>query len=166
MMVSVRDLMSPSPAEVTGDTTVAAALDLLLSRGVQELYVADREGNLAGVVTDYELFKAQMTRTVERQRVESVMSRSPACVSADEPVAAVAGMFREARYAQMAVIDRGHLVGVVGRRDVMRLVQSLDEAGLDLACSGDAGTLDAANAMRGPRYVQNRMLMAEQSPSV
>ena len=160
MMVSVRDLAWQSPAEVTVEATVEQALDTLLSAGVHQLYVTDHEGMLAGVVTDYDLFKAQMTRTLERQTVERIMSRCLACVEADEQVAAVAPMFREARYAQLPVVDRGRLVGAIGRGDVMRLMRSLEQIGIGL--DADASSTDANNAMRGPRYIQTRKLMAEQ----
>ena len=163
MMVSVRDLSWCPLAGVMVETTVDQALEALLSAGVNQLYVTDQDGMLAGVVTDYDLFKAQLTRTVAGERVERIMNRCPACVAADEPVAAVAGMFREARYAQLAVVDRGRLVGVIGRGDVMRLLRSLEQIGMDLACGAAEDSLDANNAMRGPRYMQTRNLMAEQS---
>ena len=163
MMISVRDLAWHPPVGTSVEATVEQALEALLSAGVNQLYVTDRDGMLAGVVTDYDLFKAQMTGTLERQSVAGIMSRCPACVEADEQVAAVAPMFREARYAQMAVVDSGRLVGAISRGDVMRLMRSLEQIGLDLASGAEASSPDANNAMRGPRYIQTRKLMAEHS---
>ncbi len=163
MIVSVRDLASSPPTSASIEMTVSDALDAVLTTGTGELYVTDDSGLLAGVVTDYDLLKAQMNGSRESQRVEEVMSRCPACISANEPVVELVGMFREARYSQMAVVDRGHLVGIVSRRDVMRLIRSLSQLGIQLGCTDDQNTVDAANAMRGPRYMQNRKLMAERS---
>jgi len=159
MPIAIRDLVTDVPASLPLGATVAEALETLLAREATELYVTTEDSQLVGVVTDYELLKAQMTHTAGAASVASVMCCTPAVVQVNDPVANVAVKFREARFAQMAVVDEGRLVGLIRRRDVMRLMRALDEEGVGLGDPGDA----ACAALRAPRFMRSAKAAAEQT---
>lgn len=152
MTVVVKDLLSSAPVCLTSDATVEEALRLVLEREVTEIYVIDEAGRLEGVVTDYELLKSQLTDTVDDRNIDSLMCCSLPVVSANDAVTAVAARFREARHAQMAVVENGRLIGVIGRRDIMRSLTAC-EAPVAFSKAMER-TETSAETPRSPRYLQ------------
>lgn len=151
MPIVVKDLLSSPPVSLKTNCTIAEALAVVLEQDVTEIYVTDDAGGLLGVVTDYELLKSQMTDTVEARSIETVLCRCPAVASVGEPVAAVAGRFREARHSQMAVIEEGKLVGVIHRHDIMRTMR----ANVVLSEVSEQVEVETAESRRAPRYMQS-----------
>jgi predicted transcriptional regulator len=102
--------------------TIDEALALLLREEAVEIYVGDTAECLTGVVPDYELLKARLTRMPGCEPVEHLASRSVATIDPDTLVTEIAPVFRDGRYRQMAVVERGRLVGQIGRREILRLM--------------------------------------------
>jgi CBS domain-containing protein len=150
--IVIKDLLSSTPVCLKSSCTVAEALELVLERNVAEIYITDEEGRLAGVVTDYELLKSQLTDTVDERGIETVMCRCPAVASAIEPIAAVAARFRDARYSKLAVVEEGKFLGVIGRHDVMRSMRA--SAVLGAVSESVEVEIAQTEATRKPRYLQ------------
>lgn len=123
MEILVKDLMTARPCEIDSSTSIDAALDILLRNGVNEIYVTDCTGRLIGVIPDYSLYKSQLLDVPGTYSVCSLLSRSMMTVSSISPVEVVLPLFRESRYRCLPVVDAGRLVGLIERRDLMRLVQ-------------------------------------------
>ena len=58
--------------------------------------------------------------------VADYMSGNAETVSPDDDVEDVLPVFRSGRYRRLPVVENGRLVGVVSRRDLMRLIVTLD----------------------------------------
>ena len=61
-------------------------------------------------------------RKISAMTVGHAMSSPPETVRSDTSVAEVAGLMVEQRLSTIPVVDAGVLVGVIGRRDVVRLI--------------------------------------------
>jgi CBS domain-containing protein len=129
MLVTVRDLMTSDPATVDEYTSIAEATQILLDNALTEVFVVDRDGRLMGTVSDYGLFKASLMRANVDFPVTTILSRSLMTLRPELSLQQVAGFFRESCYGHLAVLEDGHLVGVLGRRDVLRALVVLAEIG-------------------------------------
>lgn len=127
MQVSVRDLMSTQPATVNQQTSLAEARRIILDRALPEVYVTDDHGRLLGTVSDYELLKATIMHAELTQTVTCVMSRSLLVLKPETPFEQVAGLFRESCHARLPVVENGHVIGQLCRRDVLRTLLLLDQ---------------------------------------
>lgn len=127
MQVTVRDLMSSRPATVPVHATIGDAIRVILEQAVDEIYVVDDDGRLAGTVSDYVLLKSSILRSDTRQSVTRVMSRSMIVLQPESTLEEVAGLFRESCYARLAVTENGRLVGQLCRREVLRTLVVLDD---------------------------------------
>ena len=61
-------------------------------------------------------------RKISAMTVGDAMSTPPVTVGPDTSVAEVAGLMVEERLSTIPVVEAGRLVGVIGRRDVVRLI--------------------------------------------
>jgi CBS domain-containing protein len=125
MRLTVSDLMTRRPVVVSPDCSADAALEILSRHEATELYVADKQGRLLGVVPDFELLKAELSGEASDATAEQLMSRSIPVFSPQSDAAEVARLFRDGRFCQFPVVAGGRLVGVVTRNDVVRLMAVL-----------------------------------------
>ncbi len=128
-MLRVQDVMTPRPQTVSGDTRLAAALDLMVEERFRHLPVADAEGRLVGILSDRDLKSALPDRSRPRRafdevlrsvRVEQVMTREPITVSADAPARDAIQLMLSCRVGALPVLDGAQLVGIVTQSDLLR----------------------------------------------
>ena len=163
MQITVKDLMAQCPATLCQDATLNEALQMFMDEAVGELYVTDPSGQLVGVVPDYELLKAQLTRPPLSERVETLMSTNVETTHPDSPVAALAPQFREGRCRKMAVVDNGRIVGQIGRHDVLRLMVTLQALDTDHEHDQEPANPPPVMEMRCPQFMRIFRSTAQQA---
>jgi CBS domain-containing protein len=130
----VRDYMTANPETlVSGDRLLDAEL-LIRRAGVRHIPVLE-EGELVGVVSQRDVRRyapsildstpESYNRIFEQTLVGTVMTRSPNTVSPDASMAEAVAMMLEYRLGCLLVVDGKTLVGILTRRDVMRLANDL-----------------------------------------
>jgi predicted transcriptional regulator len=152
MQVTVRDLMTPRPATISQYATIEDAIQMVLERAIDEIYVLDEDGRLAGTVSDYVLLKSSILRSDSSQPVTRVMSRSMIVLQPESTLQEVVGLFRESCYPRLAVIENGRVVGQLCRREVLRTLVVLD----DLNARHAGRRIEPAAAETPPRPVSLR----------
>lgn len=155
MQITIQDLMTHQPASTHQTATIDEALQILLREEVGEIYVTDDSSQLLGVVPDYELLKAKLTDIPGNRSVGTLMSANLASVSPNMYVAEVMPLFRDGRCQQLAVVDEGRLVGQISRRDILRLVATLEQ--LDSkpeSVQEETHSAAPVEPLRGPRFLR------------
>ncbi|MBS0205981.1 MAG: CBS domain-containing protein [Planctomycetes bacterium] len=125
MRLTVADLMTQRPVIVSPDCSADSAVEILSRHEATELYVTDKIGRLLGVVPDFELVKAELSGEASGATVEQLMSRNLPVFTPQSDAAEVARLFRDGRYSQFPIVSGGKLIGIITRRDVVRLMAVL-----------------------------------------
>jgi CBS domain-containing protein len=139
----VSDVMTRRVLSVSCDETVEHAANLMLRHGISGLFVVDATGTLVGVVTEGDLLRRDELGT-ERHRpwwlrvlvspgkqaldftrahgrkVSDIMTPDVICVATDTPLETVVETMEKQRIKRVAVTEKGHMVGVVARSDLLR----------------------------------------------
>jgi CBS domain-containing protein len=139
----VDEVMSRQVVTIGADTSGHDAVQALARHKIRHLPVVDREGRLAGIVTDrdlrHHLFEPEVFRAIGTEPVERLLSQVP--VSAVTSIAADAGLdeaarvMREAGLGSLPVVERGRIVGIVTETDVLRHIVGAD------ACCAEVETI-------------------------
>lgn len=123
-----------SPAVTVGpDTTCREAARLLAAHGISAMPVLDGDGRLLGIVSEADLLPLETRPDPDaaprpsRARVEAVMSREVSAVEHDAGIPLVAQLMLQMVRKQLPVLEGGRVVGVVSRRDLVRLLARSDE---------------------------------------
>jgi CBS domain-containing protein len=152
MQMNVTDLMTYPPLVVREDANICDAVKLLLNDCAPQIDVVDANGKLLGSVPDYELLKTQMAGEGNRA-VTRAMSGAAARIDVDATADFAAGVFRDARYRRLPIVEDGYVVGQIDRRDVMRLLHSVATLEEPMEADGaDMKSDSAESAVRGPRF--------------
>ena len=135
----IRDVMSSPVVSVTPETTVKEAALLLVERGFNALPVIDGD-ELVGIVTEADLVPLE-SRPDPRSHmlpvpadsaplphtVHEVMTRDVITLRAEEDAAQAAQLMLRRRLRSIPITARGRLVGMVTRRDLLRLLARHDD---------------------------------------
>lgn len=135
----VRDVMSSPAVTVAPRTSVKEGLRLLDRHHVTALPVVGTDGHLLGVVSEADLLHDAVrhddrTSMIPREHthvaartVEDVMSTLSMTVSPDSDLSDAVELMTGTAVKSLPVVDRGRVVGVVSRSDVVHLLARSDD---------------------------------------
>ena len=123
-----RDVMSHPVLTFRLHTPARVAAAQLVSRGFVGAPVMTAEGVVLGIVTETDLLRGQVLAATSRTRpdpapdttVAEVMSPAPFVIKPDDDLTDVVELMLTRSVRSVPIIDDGHLVGIVSRRDVLR----------------------------------------------
>ena len=137
LSVPAREIMSRPPATIGPDATVAEAAARMLDGDIGCLPVVEG-GRLVGLVTESDLSgtrpfllardpSTSPGRTVDREAVarrpvREVMTVRVVTARPDEPAGALAARMIERGIHHLPVVEHGAPVGILARRDLLRLL--------------------------------------------
>lgn len=125
------DAMTRSPAVLEPHVSVRDAQHLFEEHDFNGVPVMD-DGRLVGFLTKLDLLAAfafvpaaivPAYETIMRQPIAGIMTREPLTVSPDLPLTRVLALMLQTRNKSFPVVDRGRLVGIIAREDVLRALR-------------------------------------------
>jgi CBS-domain-containing membrane protein len=140
MVMKVSEIMSRPVIAVTPETAIKTAAELLVERAISALPVLDSNGRLLGIVSEADLLPIE-TRPDPRsqatplpptagsapQTVADVMTRRVVTVTVDTDVSQAARIMIGAGVKRLPVVDGGRVVGIVSRRDLVKVIARRDD---------------------------------------
>lgn len=143
--MKARDLMTTSLVVVPPETPVAGVAQLLASRGISAVPIADAEGKLLGLVTEGDLIRrlaeekrgplgwflglfrdsrklAERFAKAHGAKAEDVMTRDLVTVDEEAGADDIARLMEKHQIRRVPVLRDGRLVGIVSRADLLRAV--------------------------------------------
>jgi CBS domain-containing protein len=127
-MLTAKQIMTSKIVTIHPSATIAEAIELMLDRRVSGLPVVDEQGFLVGVITEFALLAMAYDQHVTNQTVAEHMTRSVISVEVDDSVSRMADQFIVHRVRRLPVVDRGRLVGLISRVDVLRALYTCNAA--------------------------------------
>jgi CBS domain-containing protein len=138
----VRNVMTCPALTVGAETSLKDALALLDEHSVTMLPVVSRTGEVVGVLSEADVVREALPadvrthlipegtlQTERAHRVADLMSFHPVTVGPDTDLAAAAVLMTDTTVKSLPVVgDDGRVVGIVSRRDIVRLLTRSDEA--------------------------------------
>jgi CBS domain-containing protein len=130
-----RDIMTAPVITVRPDTPIKEAAATLAEHGFTALPVTDAEDRLIGIVTEADLVRNRVPRdpralchpgeelrTVATTAVGEVMTTPAIAMGPGTDVAVLAKALLDAGYRSMPIVDGSLVVGIVTRRDIVRVI--------------------------------------------
>lgn len=138
--MKVDTVMTASVITVRPEAPVKEAARLLVEHGISALPVVDANAKLVGIVSEADLIPFE-TRPDPRtqampipptagsapRQVADVMTRQVITISSDSEVSQAARAMIDADVKRLPVMEDGKLVGIVSRRDLVKVIARRDE---------------------------------------
>ena len=145
-MLTVKDIMTKDVVTVLPDMEIVEAAKLLLEKGFNGVPVVNRKGKLVGLLCQSDLVAQQkkfpvpslftlldgvisftsmkdIKREVKKMTAMTVadaMTPDPTTVEPDTSIEELGTIMVEKNFHTVPVVDKGELVGIVGKEDVLR----------------------------------------------
>lgn len=125
MNTLARDIMSTEIITVKTDTLMEDALKLLVNTKITGVPVTDEEGKMVGVFSDYDII-SQVSATNEPKpeifKKPIQFTTTVKTIKETTPLSEILDLIINGRYRRLPVLNReGKLVGIITRRDLMKL---------------------------------------------
>jgi len=122
------DVMTSPVITLRPNAPVHAAAALLCSHGFTSAPVVAPAGALVGIASEADLMRGRIVRDGSvvppepDSTVREVMTTAPAAMRPEDDLADVVARMLDARTRSVPIVEDGKLVGIVTRRDVLRVV--------------------------------------------
>lgn len=147
-MLTAKDIMTRDVVTVTPDTSIEELASLLVQNEISGVPVVDEGGALIGVVTENDLISRnkrlhiptvvsfldaaiylesskkfeQEVKRMAATKVGDICNRKVVSITQDTTVVDIATIMDEKKVHLLPVVTAGKIVGIVGKRDVLKAV--------------------------------------------
>ncbi len=126
MRFTVRQVMTKRVITISTSASVDDVFDLLLRHNVSGLPVVDEDDHLVAVISEADLFRLLDTPASQTTPLAELWTRDVISVRPDDTLPDVIDLFQEHQVRRFPVVDEaGKLIGVVSRRDVIRMIRDV-----------------------------------------
>jgi CBS domain-containing protein len=146
--MQVKDIMTPNVIWIDAGASVLDAARLMLQNRISGLPVADKDGNLVGIVTEGDFLRRSELGTQQRRpkwlefivgpgrladeyvhasgrKVEEIMTPDPYTVTEDDTLEHLVEVMQRRHIKRLPVVRDGRMVGIVSRANLMHALASL-----------------------------------------
>ncbi len=122
---TARDIMARKLVTLGPDMRASEAAEILLKNGISGAPVVDSDGQLLGLLSEYDCLRAVAAADYEMdahdviQTVADLMTTEVHSIPPDMGLYSIAHEFVQRRVRRFPVVEDGHLVGQVSRRDAL-----------------------------------------------
>lgn len=124
------DIMHRRLVTVSTDQSLEEAVRALSRSGHSGAPVIDDQGRLAGVLSEFDCLGGLAEAVAEdwpTGRVSDHMTIEVETVEPTEDLLSLAARFRNGRHRRLLVVEGERPIGIIGRRDLMTALRSLEE---------------------------------------
>ena len=147
-MLKAKDIMTTDPLVLSPDDDVTGAAQIMIEKRINGLPVVDKDGKLIGVLCQSDLIMQQKTinlpsvftlldgfiplspahglekemRKIAALTVGRAMTPNPKAVEPETDVEEIATLMVKKKFHTLPVVDKGRLVGVIGKEDILRTI--------------------------------------------
>lgn len=151
-MRTAKDIMTASVITIRPEADVTEAARLLLDKQINGLPVVDALGNLVGILCQSDLVRMQKSlpipslftlwdgfvplssaalletevKRIAASKVSEAMTTKVVTIPPDMGLDEIAALMVDKKFHTLPVVDNGYLVGIVGKKDIIKTLVSSD----------------------------------------
>jgi CBS-domain-containing membrane protein len=114
------DIMTTNVITANKDMVLTDVIALLLRWHISAMPVVDDEDKMVGIVSEIDLVNLTFDGNARDTTVEEVMVTDIVSFSPDTQLADLVQSFSKRHLRRVPIIDKGKVVGIVSRRDILR----------------------------------------------
>lgn len=118
-MTIIREIMSKVVISIRPDATMNDAVKILTKHHLSGAPVATAQGELVGFISEPNLMDVLFDVGVRSEKVSDFMTRDVHVAHPDDPISSAATMFAMYGIRRLPVVENGHVIGVLTRRDLL-----------------------------------------------
>ena len=121
MGMNVGQVMSRPVLATTERASVRDIANQLVRAGISGMPVADTEGNIVGIITEYDIVNAILeNKKLESLKASEIMQTETITLEVEADIKEALKIFTEKHIVRVPVTEKGKLVGILSRIDALK----------------------------------------------
>ena len=123
-MIVAKGIMAPAVISVSPDTPLEEAMEIIIENKITGLPVIDDEGFLVGIISEADRLRKALDSSSESELIVSDhMTSGVITVNEDTSLTQITDILMRLGIRRVPVMRNGSVVGIVSRRDLIRVLQ-------------------------------------------
>ncbi len=121
MSMNVGKVMSRPVLATTERASVQDIASQLVRAGISGMPVADTEGKIVGIITEYDIVKAILeNKQLDSLKASEIMQKETITLEVEADISEALKIFQEKHIVRVPVTENGKLVGILSRIDALK----------------------------------------------
>jgi len=129
-MFKAEDIMCKKVISVRADTNIYEAMNIMLENKISGLPVVDGCTQLMGIISEKDILRILVEGEVSAdKKVADYMKHDVISFHPQDSIVDICEFLMKNPYRRVPIIDRGRIVGIIARRDIIHLILKLKSKG-------------------------------------
>ncbi|MEN6578076.1 MAG: CBS domain-containing protein [Phycisphaerales bacterium] len=124
-MTKARAVMNTCVISVNQDEDIYEAIRMLVLNNITGLPVVDEKQKLVGVITEKDVLTLLYNLQDKPGTVKEFMTPNVVCFDQEDDLNDVVESLRTNHFRRVPILDKGRLVGIISRRDIITYIRDL-----------------------------------------
>lgn len=124
-MFKAKEIMTKDVISIGRDIDIYEAIRIMVQNNVTGLPVVNDDMSLAGIISEKDVLSLLYNIEDKPGKVEDYMTKNPVSFDQDESLIDIAECFIENNFRRVAILNRGKLVGIISRKDIIACILKL-----------------------------------------
>lgn len=124
-MAKAKEVMNPSVITVSKDEDIHEAIRMMILNNITGLPATNEDGTIAGVITEKDVLALLYNVEDKPGAVKDFMTTEVVCVDQEDDLDKVVETLQANYFRRVPVLDKGRLVGIISRRDIIKHIREL-----------------------------------------
>ena len=124
-MVKAMDIMNANVITIMKDEDIYEAIRVMVLNNITGLPVLNADETLAGIITEKDVLRLLCEMDDRPGTVEDYMTAEVVCFDQHDCLHDVAESLAANPFRRVPILDRGRLVGIISRKDILRHIREL-----------------------------------------
>jgi CBS domain-containing protein len=124
-MAKAKEVMNTRVIVVSKDEDIYEAIHMMALNDITGLPVINEDGTLAGVITEKDVLSLLYNNNDRPGAVKDFMTTDVVCFDQEDDLDKVVESLRVNHFRRVPILDKGRLVGILSRGDIIRYIREL-----------------------------------------
>jgi len=120
-MLKAKEIMTKNVTTIHEDKTLFDAIETLVCKEISGLPVVNDRGRMVGIITEKDILNFVFSGNLKNTKVKDIMTKDVVSYSPDDDVDTIAIAISQERFRRVPIIKNEKLVGIIARRDIIRV---------------------------------------------
>lgn len=121
-MLKARDVMTREVITIGPDATLAETIKVLVEKKISGMPVINTGGEIIGIISEKDILNFAFSGNLQNTKVEEAMTRNVISFPPDADINSIALAIANHYFRRVPIVEDGKVVGVVSRRDIIRVI--------------------------------------------
>jgi len=120
-MQKAKDVMVKDVITIDPDFSLEDAIKVLIDKKISGMPVVDKNNGIVGIISEKDILNFVFSGNLGNTKVKEAMSKNITSFNPEDGIDKIALAIGEKQFRRVPIIENGKVVGIVSRRDIIKI---------------------------------------------